>query len=141
MKEFEIFQLGQLQFINNAIYTLVVVLMTALAFYLIRRRNELNLPSYSKVVLSLFCTCIVFFGLQVGGFLYQTQRMMSYQLSELNASGVSISNTAQNWIDFVGHTFQDGVPSVSPDVPTIILWALIAFMFFGGIWFRMPDQK
>ena len=34
-KEFEIFQLGQLQFINNAIYTLVVVLMTALAFYLI----------------------------------------------------------------------------------------------------------
>ena len=115
--------------------------MTALAFYLIRIRNELSLPIYSKVVLSLFCTCIVFFGLHVGGFLYQTQRMISYQMSELNASGEAISNTAQNWIDFVGHNFEDGLPTLSPDLPTMILWAVIAFMFVGGVWFRIPEKK
>ena len=48
MNEFEIFQNASLNFINNAIYLLCVIIMTALAFYLIRRTRELNLPTYAK---------------------------------------------------------------------------------------------
>ena len=40
MNEFEIFQNANLNFINNAIYLLCVIIMTALAFYLIRRTRE-----------------------------------------------------------------------------------------------------
>ena len=49
MSEFEIYHLAQLNFINNAIYTVVVVMLTALAFYLIRRREELDLPRIPKL--------------------------------------------------------------------------------------------
>ena len=61
MKEFEIYHLANLNFINNAIYLLCVIVMTILAFYLIRRSREINAPTYGKAVLTLFCTCIIFF--------------------------------------------------------------------------------
>ncbi len=79
MNEFQIHQLSNLNFINNAIYLLCVIVMTALAFYLIRRSRELNMPAYAKVVLTLFCTCIIFFGLQVSSFMIQAQKGISYQ--------------------------------------------------------------
>ena len=60
MNEFEIFQNANLNFINNAIYLLCVIIMTALAFYLIRRTRELNLPTYAKGVMTLFCVCVIF---------------------------------------------------------------------------------
>ena len=99
MSEFEIYQNANLIFINNAIYLLCVVVMTALAFYLIRRTRELNLPLYSKVVMTIFCTCVIFFGLQVSSFLVQAQKNMSYQLSELEQSGSAISGLGKSVID------------------------------------------
>ncbi|MDB2702819.1 hypothetical protein N9Z01_06960 [Flavobacteriaceae bacterium] len=56
MTEFEIFHLSNQIFINNAIYTVAVILMTALSFCLIRRSRELNSPLYGKVILTLFCS-------------------------------------------------------------------------------------
>ena len=60
MTEFEIYQIANLNFTNNAIYLLCVIMMTALAFYLIRRTRELNMPNYAKGVMTLFCICIIF---------------------------------------------------------------------------------
>ena len=60
MNEFQIYELANLNFINNAIYLLCVIIMTALAFYLIRRTRELNMPTYAKGVMTLFCTCVIF---------------------------------------------------------------------------------
>lgn len=141
MTEFEIYQLTQLAFINNAIFNLVVVVLSALAFYLIRRREELNLPAYSKIVMTAFCAAVVYFGFLTHGFLTSIQKGLSFQLSELKASGKTISVTAQNWIDYVGHTAADGPPSVIPDPPYIIFWLIISFMFIGGIWFPRPSKK
>ena len=56
MTEFEIFHLSNQIFINNAIYTVAVILMTALSFCLIRRSRELNSPLYGKLILTLFCS-------------------------------------------------------------------------------------
>ena len=92
MNEFEIYHLSNLNFINNAIYLLCVILMTVLAFYLIRRSRELNMPTYAKAVLTLFCTCIIFFGIQVSSYMVQNQKNISYQLSELKQKGTEISS-------------------------------------------------
>ena len=80
MNEFQIYELANLNFINNAIYLLCVIIMTALAFYLIRRTRELNMPTYAKGVMTLFCSCVIFFGLQVSSYLVATQKNMSFQL-------------------------------------------------------------
>ena len=61
MNEFEIYQINNLNFINNVIYTVAEVLMPSVAFYLIRRSKELNALTYAKVVLSIFCFCAMFF--------------------------------------------------------------------------------
>lgn len=141
MNEFQISQLAQLNFINNAIYLLCVIVMTILAFYLIRRSRELNAPIYGKAVLTLFCTCIIFFGLQVSSFLVQAQKNMSYQFSKLKESGTEISSTAEAIISQFGHSFEMGPAPFAPDLPSIVIWATIGFMFIGGIWFKYPDQK
>ena len=131
MNEFEIFQNASLNFINNAIYLLCVIIMTALAFYLIRRTRELNLPTYAKGVMTLFCVCVIFFGLQVSSYLVLAQKGMSLQLS---ASAIAT-------IERYGHTADMGPVSLAPDLPSIVIWATIGFMFIGGIWFKYPDQK
>ncbi|MDC1218055.1 hypothetical protein N8288_01235 [Flavobacteriaceae bacterium] len=141
MNEFQIHQLSNLNFINNAIYLLCVIVMTALAFYLIRRSRELNMPAYAKVVLTLFCTCIIFFGLQVSSFMIQAQKGISYQLSELKQKGAEISSSAEAFIEQFGHTVEMGPAPLAPDLPSIIIWATIAFMFIGGIWFKYPEKK
>ena len=87
MNEFEIFQLSNQIYINNAIYTIAVILMTTLAFYLIRRSNELNFPTYGKAILTLFCSFPIFFGLQVGTYFSMNQKNTSFQLSELKEMG------------------------------------------------------
>jgi len=141
MSEFEIYQNANLIFINNAIYLLCVVVMTALAFYLIRRTRELNLPLYSKVVMTIFCSCVIFFGLQVSSFLVQAQKNMSYQLSELEQSGSAISGLGKSVIEQFGQTLEMGPAPFMPDLPSFIIWGSIAFMFIGGIWFKYPETK
>lgn len=139
MNEFQIYQLSNLNFINNAIYLLCVIVMTVLAFYLIRRSRELNMPTYAKAVLTLFCTCIIFFGIQVSSYMIQTQKNISYQLSELKQNGIEISSNGEAIIGQFGHTVEMGPAPLAPDLPSIVIWATIAFMFVGGIWFKYPE--
>ena len=58
---------------------------------------------------------------------------MSYQLSEIKQSGVEISSGAEDIINRYGHTVDMGPAPLAPDIPSIIIWACIAFMFLGGI--------
>ena len=139
MNEFQIYELSNLNFINNAIYLLCVIVMTVLAFYLIRRSRELNMPTYAKAVLTLFCTCIIFFGIQVSSYMIQNQKNISYQLSELKQNGTEISSNGEAIISQFGHTVEMGPAPLAPDLPSIIIWATIAFMFVGGIWFKYPE--
>jgi hypothetical protein len=34
-----------------------------------------------------------------------------------------------------------GPAPLAPDVPSVVIWATIAFMFIGGIWFKYPEKK
>ncbi len=139
MTEFEIFQLSNQIYINNAIYTIAVILMTALSFYLIRRSRELNFPVYGKAILTLFCTFPIFFGLEVASYFSLNQKNTSFQLSELKEMGTPISTVAESYITNVGYTFADGPASLAPDLPYLIMYATISIMFIVGIWGKLPD--
>jgi hypothetical protein len=141
MTEFEIFHLSNQIFINNAIYTVAVILMTALSFYLIRRSRELNSPLYGKVILTLFCSFPIFFGLQVASYLSTQQKNVSFQLSELKEAGVQISTIAEQYIVTWGQTAADGPASFGPDVPSIVMYGTISVLFLAGIWAKMPEQN
>jgi len=139
MTEFEIFQLSNQIYINNAIYTIAVILMTALSFYLIRRSRELNFPVYGKAILTLFSTFPIFFGLEVASYFSLNQKNTSFQLSELKEMGTPISTVAESYITNVGYTFADGPASLAPDLPYLIMYATISIMFIVGIWGKLPD--
>jgi hypothetical protein len=141
MTEFEIFQLSNQIYINNAIYTIAVILMTALSFYLIRRSRELNFPVYGKAILTLFCTFPIFFGLEVASYFSLNQKNTSFQLSELKEMGTPISTVAESYITNVGYTFADGPASLAPDLPYLIMYATISMMFIVGIWGKLPDNN
>ncbi len=141
MTEFEIFQLSNQIYINNAIYTIAVILMTALSFYLIRRSRELNFPVYGKAILTLFCTFPIFFGLEVASYFSLNQKNTSFQLSELKEMGTPISTVAESYITNVGHTFADGPATLAPDLPYLIMYATISIMFIVGIWGKLPESS
>ena len=141
MTEFEIFQLSNQIYINNAIYTIAVILMTALSFYLIRRSRELNFPVYGKAILTLFCTFPIFFGLEVASYFSLNQKNTSFQLSELKEMGTPISTVAESYITNVGYTFADGPASLAPDLPYLVMYATISIMFIVGIWGKHADNN
>tara|TARA_B100001057_G_C22450642_1_gene794923 strand:- start:218 stop:418 length:201 start_codon:yes stop_codon:yes gene_type:complete len=66
---------------------------------------------------------------------------MSYQLSELQHSGAEISSTGLSVNERYGHTVDMGAAPLAPDLPLMVIWATITFMFIGGIWLKYPDQK
>ena len=141
MTEFEIFQLANQIYINNAIYTIAVILMTALAFYLIRRSKELNFPTYGKAILTFFCMFPLYFGLEVASYFSLNQKNTSFQLSELKEAGVKLSTVAESYITDVGYTVADGPASLAPELPYIVMYGTIGIMFLAGIWIKTPEKS
>lgn len=139
MNEFELYEIMQLNFINNAIYTVAVILMTAIAFYLIRRARELNFPTYGKTILTVFCLCVVFFGLQVSSYLVLNQKNSAFNLAELKASGGEISAVGESLIELWGGQNMEGPASLAPDLPSMVLWGVISIMFIVGLWGKAPE--
>ena len=141
MTEFEILHLSNQIFINNAIYTIAVILMTALVFYLIRRANELNSPTYGKAILTFFCTFPLYFGIEVASYFSMNQKNTSFQLSELKEAGVELSTVAESYITNIGYTAADGPASLTPELPYIVMYATIGFMFLASLWVKTPEKS
>ena len=68
------------------------------------------------------------------------QLTQSYRLSELKATGVQISSTAQGYIDFTGHTVSDGLPQFTPEPAAIIFLATFAIMIIAGTWVNLSKD-
>ena len=141
MTEFEILHLSNQIFINNAIYTIAVILMTALVFYLIRRANELNSPTYGKAILTFFCTFPLYFGIEVASYFSMNQKNTSFQLSELKEAGVELSTVAESYITNIGYTAADGPASLTPELPYIVMYATIGIMFLASLWVKTPEKS
>lgn len=141
MTEFEILHLSNQIFINNAIYTIAVILMTALVFYLIRRANELNSPTYGKAILTFFCTFPLYFGIEVASYFSMNQKNTSFQLSELKEAGVELSTVAESYITNIGYTAADGPASLTPELPYIVMYVTIGIMFLASLWVKTPEKS
>ena len=141
MTEFEILHLSNQIFINNAIYTIAVILMTVLAFYLIRRANELNSPTYGKAILTFFCTFPLYFGIEVASYFSMNQKNTSFQLSELKEAGVELSTVAESYITNIGYTAADGPASLTPELPYIVMYVTIGIMFLASLWVKTPEKS
>ena len=141
MTEFEILHLSNQIFINNAIYTIAVILMTALVFYLIRRANELNSPIYGKAILTFFCTFPLYFGIEVASYFSMNQKNTSFQLSELKEAGVELSTVAESYITNIGYTAADGPASLTPELPYIVMYVTIGIMFLASLWVKTPEKS
>lgn len=138
MNEFEILEYAQSSFQQNAAYLLVVTLLVCLNFYLIRRARENSMPSYGKVLITIFGLMTVNFGWLVGSFLYNTQINMAFRLSELKNSGVEISAASDSLIEFFGSPTAPSSAN-NPDLPTMVFWGIIALMLILGMWAPAPE--
>ena len=141
MNEVEILNYAQLNFIQNAIYMLVFVGLIFITFRLIRFQRENNSNVLGKIFVTVFGLCSVFFGYNVFSFLYSNQLAQSYRLSELQSQGVEISSLSQNWIDFVGYTFSDGLPiPFSPEPAALVFIITFAAMVIAGVWMNLSKD-
>ena len=138
MNEFEILQNAQNSFQQNAAYLLVVTILVCLNFYLIRRARELNMPTYGKIMTTIFGLMTINFGWTVGTFLRGTQNDMAFRLSELKSKGTEISAASESWIEFMGIPTSPAMAS-SPDLSTMLFWGLLALMLVAGMWAPVPE--
>ena len=99
------------------------------------------MPTYAKAVLTLFCTCIIF--LWNTSFLIYGSKSKKYFIPvvRIKQKGTEISSNGEAIISQFGHTVEMGSAPLAPDLPSIVIWATIAFMFIGGIWFKYPQEK
>jgi len=96
------------------------------------------MPSYGKALVTIFGLMSVYFGWTVGAFLRAMQINMAVTLSELKATGVSITAASNDWIVTMGNPTEP-YSAGTPDVPTMIFWGIIALMLILGMWAPAPE--
>jgi len=140
MKEIEILNNAQLNFIQNGLYMLTFAVLIFITFRLIRFQREANSNIFGKVLVTLFGLCTVFFGYNVFSYLYVNQLSQSYSLSELKSTGVELSSISEQYIDITGHTVADGLPSFMPEPAAIVFLVTFAIMVIAGTWINLSKD-
>ena len=138
MNEFEILSLSNLQFQQNATYTIAIFILIAINFYLVRRSRELNMPLYGKAIISALSLTSVYGGIQVATFLRGFQHNAAYSLRKLQESGTKISEVSEASIEFFGNPtapFDAGIP----ETPQMIFYGIILLLLLLGIWAKAPE--
>ncbi len=140
MKEIEILNNAQLNFIQNGLYMLTFAALIFITFRLIRFQREANSNIFGKVLVTIFGFCTVFFGYNVFSYLYVNQLSQSYSLSELKSTGVELSSISEQYIDITGHTVADGLPSFMPEPAAIVFLVTFAIMVIAGTWTNLSKD-
>ena len=140
MKEIEILNNAQLNFIQNGLYMLTFAVLIFITFRLIRFQREANSNIFGKVLVTIFGLCTVFFGYNVFSYLYVNQLSQSYSLSELKSTGVELSSISEQYIDITGHTVADGLPSFMPEPAAIVFLVTFAIMVIAGTWTNLSKD-
>lgn len=140
MKEIEILNNAQLNFIQNGLYMLTFAALIFITFRLIRFQREANSNIFGKVLVTIFGLCTVFFGYNVFSYLYVNQLSQSYSLSELKSTGVELSSISEQYIDITGHTVADGLPSFMPEPAAIVFLVTFAIMVIAGTWTNLSKD-
>ena len=141
MTEIEILNNSQLGFIQNAIYTVAIVIMTFIAFRLARVANEKNANVLGKIAVTLYGVMVTFFWIQVSSYLSIQQKGLAYSLSELKATGVKLSAGSEDAVSRFQVNLSDGYPALAPELPSIIFAAVILLIVIGTTWLKNTSVK
>ena len=141
MTEVEILNNSQLGFIQNAIYTVAIVIMTFIAFRLARVANEKNANVLGKIVVTLYGVMVTFFFIQVCSYLSMQQKGLAYSLSELKATGVKLSAGSEDAVSRFQVNLSDGYPALVPEIPSIIFAAVVLLIVIGTTWLKTTSEK
>ena len=141
MTEVEILNNSQLGFIQNAIYTVAIVIMTFIAFRLARVANEKNANVLGKIVVTLYGVMVTFFFIQVSSYLSMQQKGLAYSLSELKATGVKLSAGSEDAVSRFQVNLSDGYPTLVPEIPSIIFAAVVLLIVIGTTWLKTTSEK
>ncbi len=141
MTEIEILNNSQLGFIQNAIYTVAVVINTFIAFMLARIANEKNANMIGKSLVSLYGTMVTFHWIQISSYTALGISGLAYSLAELKATGVKLSSASEFYITNGGVKLSDGYPALAPSVPSIIFASLVFLVIIGATWLKTPSSK
>jgi hypothetical protein len=141
MTEIEILNNSQLGFIQNAIYTVAMVISTFIAFRVARVANEKNANILGKSLVTLYGIMVTFFLIQVSSYLSMQQKGLAYSLSELKATGVKLSAGSEAAISRYQINLSDGYPALAPELPNILFAAVVFLIIVGTTWLKNTSEK
>ena len=141
MKEIEILNYAQLNFIQNGLYMLTFSVLIFITFRLVRFQKEANSNTFGKVLVTIFGLCTAFYGYTIFSFTYNLQLGQAYRLSELKSKGTELSTVSDSFIEFIGYSASDGwPPSFSPEPAALIFVVTFAIIIIAGTWVNLSKD-
>jgi hypothetical protein len=141
MTEIEILNNSQLGFIQNAIYTVAVVINTFIAFRLARVVNEKNGNMLAKSFVTLYGALVTFHWIQISSYTALGISGLAFSLAELKATGVKLSSASEFYITNSTAKLSDGYPALAPSVPSIIFASVVFLIIVGITWLKNTSEK
>jgi hypothetical protein len=141
MTEIEILNNSQLGFIQNAIFTVAVVINTFIAFRLARVVSEKNGTMLAKSFVTLYGAFVTFHWITISSYTSLGQKGLAYSLAELKATGVKLSAGSEAVITTFPINFAEGYPPVAPSLPSILFASLVFLLIIGITWMKNSTTK
>jgi hypothetical protein len=141
MTEIEILNNSQLGFIQNAIFTVAVVINTFIAFRLARIVNEKNSHMLAKSFGSLYGAIVTFHWIQISSYTALGISGLAFSLAELKATGVKLSSASEFYITNSPVNLKDGYPALAPSLLSMVFAAVVLLIILGTTWMKNPTTK
>ena len=136
MTEHEILMLNSTQYINNAMYQVVVAISIFIAFRAARVSNESGASMLMKGLVTLFGIFVCFFNLQLAGWRGLFDQMAASNLAALQDSGAKLSASSAQWVEASGVKASDAASmnlfgDVGSVIFTLVILAIILLVTWG----------
>ena len=136
MSEFEILEINNLNYINNAMFMVALAILIFIALRAARVTNESGGNIAAKILISIFGLFVAFFSLQLAGWRVLFDTNTAARLAEVQESGTSLSIQGTAWLQNSGITSGDYLmePPMFADIPSVLLTLVVLLMILGTTW-------
>ena len=136
MSEFEILEINNLNYINNAMFMVALAILIFIAFRAARVTNESGGNIAAKILTSIFGLFVAFFSLQLAGWRVLFDTNTAARLAEVQESGTSLSIQGIAWLQNSSITSGDYLmePPMFADIPSVLLTLVVLLMILGTTW-------
>ena len=136
MREVEILESNNLNYINNAMYMVALAILIFIALRVARVTNESGGNIAAKILTSIFGVFVSFFSLQLAGWRVLFDTNTAARLAEVQEGGASLSIQGTAWLQNSGITSGDYLmePPMFADIPSALLTLVVLLMILGTTW-------